>query len=119
MGGPGYGRTLGQALVSEGLAGHFTRLLLHNPPEPWECAVTDDALEAHWPDKETLAKPYNHAEWFFGVGGQRPRWLGYTLGYRIVADWLAVTPEVDGDLLVNVAAETVLNAAAKGMLSIS
>ena len=28
MAGPGYGRVLGEALVSEGLAGHFTRRLL-------------------------------------------------------------------------------------------
>lgn len=120
MGGPGYGRTLGQALVSEGLAGHFTRLLFNNPPEPWECAVTDDLLRAHRPDRDTLsAKWYNHAEWFFAAGGRRPRWLGYTLGYRIVGDWLAATPDVDGDLLVNVPAETVLAAASTGVLSIS
>jgi Predicted Zn-dependent protease (DUF2268) len=119
MGGPGYGRTLGEALVSEGLAGHFTRRLFNNPPEPWECAVTHDVLDAHRPDKETLsAKWYNHAEWFFGAGGRRPRWLGYTLGYRVVGDWLAATPEMDGDLLVNVSAETVLTAASKGVLSI-
>ena len=120
MAGPGYGRVLGEALVSEGLAGHFTRRLFGNPPEPWECAVTDDVLHAHRPDKETLsAKWYNHAEWFFGAGGRRPRWLGYTLGYRIVGDWLAATPDVSGDLLVNVPSETVLTAASTGVLSIS
>jgi hypothetical protein len=74
MGGPGYGRTLSEALVSEGLAGHFTRRLFDNPPEPWECAVDDEVLHAHRPDKETpSAKWYNHAEWFFGTGGRRPR----------------------------------------------
>jgi hypothetical protein len=120
MGGPGYGRTLAEALVSEGLAGHFSRWLFNNPPEPWEYAVTDDVLDAHRPDKETLsAKWYNHAEWFFGAGGRRPRWLGYTLGYRVVGDWLAGTPAVDGDLFVSVAAETVLTAASTGVLSIS
>lgn len=34
MAGPGYGRTLGEALVSEGLAGQFTRWLFGNAPEP-------------------------------------------------------------------------------------
>lgn len=120
MAGPGYGRVLGEALVSEGLAGHFARRLFGNPPEPWECAVTDDVLHAHRPDKETLsAKWYNHAEWFFGAGGRRPRWLGYTLGYRIVGDWLAATPDVSDDLLVNAPAETVLTAASTGVLSVS
>jgi uncharacterized protein YjaZ len=56
-------------------------------------------------------------EWFFGA--RRPRWLGYTLGYRVVGDWLATTPEADGDLLVNVPAETVLTTASAGVLSLS
>ena len=111
FGGPGYGRTLGEALISEGLAGHFTRRLFNNPPEPWECAVTDEELHIHRPDREALnAKWYNHAEWFFAAGARRPRWLGYTLGYRIVGEWLAASPEVSGELLVNVPAETVLAA---------
>jgi uncharacterized protein YjaZ len=109
MAGRGYGHTLGEALVSEGLAGHFIRRLFGNPPEPWECAVDDDVLHVQLPDAETLgAKWYNHAEWFFGAGGRRPRWLGYTLGYRVVGDWLAATPDADGDTLVSVPAETVL-----------
>lgn len=49
MAGPGYGRTLGEALVSEGLAGHFTRLLFGNPPELWERAVDAGELRAHLP----------------------------------------------------------------------
>jgi hypothetical protein len=120
MGGPGYGRTLGEALVSEGLAGHFTRRLFDNPPEPWECAVTNEVLDVHRPDKKTLSVArYNHAEWFFGAGDRRPRWLGYTLGYRIVGEWLAMTSEVDADLLVNVAAETVLAAASAAQVRVS
>ncbi|BEV16645.1 hypothetical protein HBDW_34330 [Herbaspirillum sp. DW155] len=34
--GPGYGSTLGEALVSEGMAGHFAQELLGGDPEPWE-----------------------------------------------------------------------------------
>ncbi len=112
MAGPGYGRTLGEALVSEGLAGHFVRHLFGNPPEPWECAVGDEALKTHRPDTATLAsRDYSHAAWFFGTkDGRLPRWLGYTLGYRIVGDWLASKPALNGDTRVNVPAETVLAA---------
>jgi hypothetical protein len=47
MAGPGYGWTLGEALVSEGLAGQFVHRLFGSPPEPWECAVSaGDWLEA-------------------------------------------------------------------------
>ena len=81
MAGPGYDRTLGEALVSEGLAGHFVQRLFGNPPEPWEHAV--------------------------GVG-EYPRWLGYTLGYAIVGKWLGSAREPDVATLVNVPAHTVL-----------
>ena len=45
MGGPGYGRSLGEALVSEGLAGRFVAKLFGNAPEPWECAIDAAALK--------------------------------------------------------------------------
>ncbi|GGX42591.1 hypothetical protein GCM10007385_07900 [Tateyamaria omphalii] len=81
--GPGYGATLGEALISEGLAGVFVRDLYASPPEPWEQAVDDtgdfaDQVMAGWD------QAYDHAEWFFGTG-QYPVWAGYTLGYQIVA----------------------------------
>lgn len=114
MAGPGYGRTLGEALVSEGLAGRFTGWLFGSPAEPWECAVEADVLRAHAPDTAALqAVNYDHPGWFFGVGGRRPRWLGYTLGYQLVGDWLATSDEMDGDTWVNVPADAVL-AAARG-----
>ena len=110
MAGPGYGRTLGEVLVSEGLAGQFTRQLFANPPEPWECAVDEAALQTHCPSAHALTAPgYDHAAWFFGTR-QRPRWLGYTLGYRIVEAWLAGAEPLDGDTWVNVTAATVLSA---------
>lgn len=81
--GPGYGTTLGEALISEGLAGVFVRDLYGSPPEPWERALDNptefvERVEAGWD------QAYNHAEWFFGAGDY-PAWAGYTLGYRIVA----------------------------------
>ena len=109
MGGPGYGLTLGEALVSEGLAGQFTRRLFGSRPEPWERAVSEDVLLAHRPDAAELTAPnYNHGAWFFGTGGHRPRWLGYTLGYQIVGKWLTDAGEVDGDTWVSVPADVVL-----------
>lgn len=111
MAGPGYGRTLGEALVSEGLAGQFTGRLFGSPPEPWERGVDEAVLRAYLPDAAALtASGYDHNAWFFGAGGHRPRWLGYTLGYRIVGKWLADVGSVDGDTWVNVPAEAVLAA---------
>ncbi|XCY77627.1 DUF2268 domain-containing putative Zn-dependent protease [Pseudomonas sp. CBR-F] len=39
MAGPGYGWTLGEAMVSEGLAGQFVRQVLGSEPELWERAL--------------------------------------------------------------------------------
>lgn len=109
MAGPGYGWTLGEALVSEGLAGHFVSHLFGTPPEPWECAVDDEAIKAHLPDATALAaNGHDHFAWFFGAGGRYPRWLGYTLGYRIVGDWLKARPVVGAAAWANVAASEVL-----------
>ncbi len=111
MAGSGYGRKLAEAFVSEGLAGHFVKQFFDNPPEPWECALDSEGLHAHFPDPSTLeATNYDHAAWFFGSGGHRPRWIGYTIGYALVGKWLEVKSGVDAGAIVNVAAETVLAA---------
>ncbi|WP_411911731.1 DUF2268 domain-containing putative Zn-dependent protease [Rhodovulum sulfidophilum] len=67
--GPGYGRTLGEALVTEGLAGHFAQQLYGGPPEKWESSLDAEGLAqaesdaaAAWDDEA-----YDHAAWFFGT----------------------------------------------------
>ncbi|MCJ2090407.1 DUF2268 domain-containing protein [Methylobacterium sp. E-005] len=118
MAGPGYGWTLGEALVSEGLAGQFVSRLFNSPPAPWECAVTDEVLAANLPDNATLVgNGHDHGAWFFGFGGRYPRWLGYTLGYRIVGDWLDAGADTGGDAWVNVPAHDVIKAARGRTLS--
>jgi hypothetical protein len=107
----GYGRTLGEALVSEGLAGRFVTHLFESPPEPWERAVDKSTLLAHRPDDQMLASTdYNHDSWFFGVGGQRPRWLGYTLGYEMVGKWLETAGELEYSAWIEVSTESILAA---------
>ena len=111
MAGPGYGQTLGEALVSEGLAGRFVTHLFQSAPDPWECAVDQAKLMTNRPDVEMLmSATYDHAAWFYGVGGTYPRWLGYTMGYELVGKWLAVTGALDGQAWVNVPALNVLAA---------
>lgn len=88
--GPGYGETLGEALVSEGLAQRFLHEMMTCPPEPFEDAVPAATCEA-WRAR-ALADfdnaDYDHAAWFFGTG-EMPEWLGYTLGRRMVDRYLA------------------------------
>ena len=110
--GPGYGQSLGEAVVSEGLAGQFVNRLYGTPPELWERAVEAKVAWRFLPDDRELASPmHDHNAWFFGVGGRYPRWLGYTLGYLIAGRWRALNPEASGERLVNVTAAEVLAAA--------
>ncbi|NHN83576.1 hypothetical protein GOB93_02835 [Acetobacter musti] len=108
MAGPGYGLTLGEALVSEGLAGRFVQHLLRTPPEPWECAVGEEVLPDFMPSDEQLwTRPYDHAGWFFGAGGRYPRWLGYSLGFWLAGCWVrSVRPE--GEAWTGVSAREVI-----------
>jgi len=88
--GPGYGDTLGEALVSEGLAQRFLHEMMDCPPEPWEDAVPADICEA-WLERalrEFNDVGYDHEAWFFGTG-EMPEWLGYTLGLSMVDRYLA------------------------------
>lgn len=87
--GPGYGKTLGEALVSEGLAGHFAQEAYNGTPEPWERLSSStlylyrSKAQADWGNAE-----YNHSRWFFG-SHDLPKWLGYSLGYQLVGRYLA------------------------------
>jgi Predicted Zn-dependent protease (DUF2268) len=89
--GPGYGRTLLEAMVSEALADHFSIEFMGAPVPPWSDAFPRDQT-AHFLD---LARPefdsttYDHDHWFFGPSAPLPRWTGYTLGFRLVETYQA------------------------------
>lgn len=76
---PGYGRTLGGALLSEGLATYYEEQV-SGWSSPWsKAAPAKDAISAavkDWDDKG-----YNHSEWF--LAGPYGKWTGYGLGYRL------------------------------------
>jgi uncharacterized protein YjaZ len=92
--GPGYGRTLLEALISEGLADRFAVELLGVPPQPWSDAFPRERgellLALARPELE--APSYDHSRWFFVGDATLPRWAGYTLGYRLVEAYIARNP---------------------------
>lgn len=87
----GYGRTLGEAIVTEGLAGRFAQELYGHDGEIWERAVSRDELTAFAEQARRRFddEDYDHFAWFFGTG-DLPRWLGYTLGREIVGHYLSM-----------------------------
>ncbi len=98
----GYGDTLGAALVTEGLADHFSVEATGGAPSLWTQGFTDEALEDLLvrAGAELDNSDYSHADWFFGGNGL-PKWGGYALGYYIVEKYLAAHPGVTAGSLVN------------------
>lgn len=106
--GPGFGLTLGEALVSEGLAGQFVRQLCGPPEEPWETAVSHEDMQAYAPEvMDNWAEEHDHSAWFFGTA-DKPRWLGYSYGFAIVGAYLAANPDQTAGSLANADAKLFL-----------
>jgi len=102
-------KTLGDLLVSEGLAGQFVKELFDSEPEPWEQALSRSGLRQFIPSAtenfESHAsrgsKETDINEWMFGTGAL-PRWLGYTLGYEIVGQYLEDHPDLSASDLLDI-----------------
>lgn len=92
---PGYGQTLFEALVTEGLADHFSYEVYPGKLEAWDTAFSQGKLEnlLKLAEVEYDNPKYDHSEWFFGSNPLRiPRWAGYSLGYEIIKQYLRKHP---------------------------
>ena len=90
----GYGSTLFEASVTEGLADCFTMEVMGIAPPIWSVSLSGTELDDWintardtWNDN-----PYNHGKWFLGTTSDVPRWAGYAIGYKLVKDFLADNP---------------------------
>ncbi|MCZ0960161.1 DUF2268 domain-containing putative Zn-dependent protease [Paracoccus benzoatiresistens] len=101
--GPGYGKSLGEALVSEGLAGHFVLQVLGGQPDPCD-SVRHAPGAMRQAMNEWARRDYDHARWFGGKGDLR-KWTGNSLGHRVVAEHLAERTGDPAALLATAPAE--------------
>ena len=101
--GPGYGRSLGEVLVSEGLAGHFVSRLLGGPPDPWDVTTPPSGL-AKRAMTEWAWRDLDRGLWFEGRGNIR-KWAGYGLAHRLLAEHLSREPDLEAADLVHIPAE--------------
>ena len=79
----GYGNTLLDSFVSEGISCFVEKSILPKRKIPYIQKIKSE--QKLWAKaKKLLGKiKYNHSEWFFG-SGKLPNWTGYRLGYLIV-----------------------------------
>lgn len=106
----GYGNTLGEALVTEGLADHFSLQVFKGGVPKWCCALTESEIKT-WlkkASKELENKDYDHIAWFFGDNKTFPGWVGYSLGYFIVEKYLRRFPPLTAADLVDTDAKEIL-----------
>lgn len=104
----GYGNTLLQAVVSEGLADHFSIEVTGVAPPPWSVALSGSDLQ-EWLDTASSTwddSPYNHEAWFLGTDPNIPRWAGYSIGFEIVKNYLIENPDRLPSTLHNEPAES-------------
>jgi uncharacterized protein YjaZ len=77
---PGYGLSLGEAMISEGLATLFEEEYSGITPLYAQVKIKQEEIEKA--NKSLNNKEYNHSDWFFG-GKDTQRWFAYTYGYKI------------------------------------
>ena len=103
----GYGRTLLQAAVSEGLADQFAVEVARLDPPPWALALEVEELD-FWIDQAKIIwnnNSYDHASWFFGTDDDIPRWAGYAIGYKLVQIYLKENTDMTAAALHDMPAE--------------
>lgn len=88
--------TLLDALINEGLADHFALEMTKSKPEKWDTALSEaqysDLYQRAEADFYTLDT--DRRAWFFGSKKANiPRWTGYTIGFRIVGEYLKKHPD--------------------------
>lgn len=86
----GYGNTLGEVLVTEGLACHFETELRDGTVPPYTAALEPDAIPPLLRKAKTDLHnaDYDHAAWFFGAD-LILLYAGYTLGFELVSSYLS------------------------------
>jgi len=94
-----------EAIISEGLADCFAMEVTKKvKPEPWTQILTEDQYKVYL--NKAIAEwknpVYDHGAWFFGSKQEIiPRWAGYSIGYRLVSEYLRNNPDTSAAKLVS------------------
>lgn len=87
LGGTGFGTTLLQETISEGIATAFDQAAFPGPPDQFAQAITPAQECTLWEKvKPQLGATNLYNLWMFGGPGV-PHWTAFTIGYHIVNDY--------------------------------
>jgi uncharacterized protein YjaZ len=98
----GYGETLLEGVISEGLADHFDMEITGGGVPPWAREVSGNDLEVllERAQKEFDSKEYDEKAWMFGSEEKNiPRWTGYSIGFELVKRYMAKSGKKASELV--------------------
>ncbi|MDP9343899.1 MAG: DUF2268 domain-containing protein [Actinomycetota bacterium] len=106
------GSRLRDHLVTDGIADTFSvQTFPQGPPNPWDEALTPEQERQAWtmarPHLDDVLDDHGFAHWFFG-GGAIPHWAGYTIGFHVIASYLALHPGITAVDLTTMDARKIL-----------
>lgn len=108
----GYGSSLLEAIISEGLAIVFAKEQWKKSKTPWADFSEKEMnclLDIVRKRNKRNDKIYNHGEWFLGTG-KLPRWSGYKLGAYIVISFRNKNMKMPWSKLMKLSADKIIKA---------
>ena len=92
LSGPGFGLTLVERTMSEGISSVFDEAAFPGAPNPWDAVLGPGRECALWKKAQPLlGLPGLYNQWMFGGQGV-PHWTAFTIGYHIVSEYLRYHP---------------------------
>jgi hypothetical protein len=109
LAGPGFGPTLIQEIITEGISSVFDETAFPGLPNPWDRAVSPTQECVQWKKAQSfLGDTDSYALWLVGGDDGVPHWTGFTIGYHIVSEYRASHPGVSWSALTAANARTIL-----------
>lgn len=102
----GYGKTLLDSFVSEGISCFVEKSILPDKNIPYIRKIRDEQKLWNKAKKLLEKTKYDYSEWFFG-SGKLPKWTGYRFGFLLVENFVKKN-KIDLDKLVRLYSEEIL-----------
>jgi hypothetical protein len=108
LAGPGYGPSLLEQIISEGISSAFDTAAFPGTADPWDRAISPGQECALWKQaRPLLSQTGLYDQWFLGGGGI-PNWAGFTIGYDIVTSYRQRHPDASWPAITTARAATIL-----------